>query len=221
MEWTAKFQLFLFDFDGLLVDTEAVHYQAYQQMSQISNLKFDLDFLNYLIVAHSSAEGLKNYFCQHCPSISDQQWQKLYRLKTELFLQLIKETEVNLMKGAKELITHLNDRHQTTCVVTNSPKPFIDAIVSKHKILQTISHWITKEQYSRPKPSPECYQLALQKLGQNGERAIGFEDSLKGFQALSQCQILPVLICHEEMPFVKNIKLKAGHHFSTLTDIKL
>ena len=34
MDWIKKYQLFLFDFDGLLVNTEEMHFLAYKQMCE-------------------------------------------------------------------------------------------------------------------------------------------------------------------------------------------
>lgn len=43
MEWTQDYHLFLFDFDGLLVDTEALHLEAYRRMCAEKGHTLDLD----------------------------------------------------------------------------------------------------------------------------------------------------------------------------------
>ncbi|MGD0665742.1 MAG: HAD hydrolase-like protein, partial [Rhabdochlamydiaceae bacterium] len=43
MDWTDKFDLFLFDFDGLLVDTEELHFKAYQMLCQGRGYKLPWD----------------------------------------------------------------------------------------------------------------------------------------------------------------------------------
>ena len=48
MQWIHDFQLFLFDFDGLLVDTEHLHYQAYVNMLSKHGYKLELNFGNFL-----------------------------------------------------------------------------------------------------------------------------------------------------------------------------
>lgn len=54
----------------------------------------------------------------------------------------------------------------------------------------------------KPKPDPECYLRAIALCAQPGDRIIGFEDSLRGLQALQQTSALPVLICPAHHPLI-------------------
>ena len=48
------------------------------------------------------------------------------------------------------------------CVATNSFREQIDAIRAQLKPLQSIPHWITREDYEKQKPHPEAYLRAIQ-----------------------------------------------------------
>ena len=62
MEWIEEYDLFLLDFDGLLVNTERVHYQAYQQvvqeMGQSKGIELSWSFEQYCAIAHSNSTAL-------------------------------------------------------------------------------------------------------------------------------------------------------------------
>ena len=61
-------------------------------------------------------------------------------------------------------------------------------------VLKNIDHWITREDYINPKPNPECYLRAILLYGKKGDRMVGFEDTIKGINALLQTPAKPVLI---------------------------
>src|SRR5690606_32858515 len=103
-----------------------------------------------------------------------------------------------------------------SCVVTNSPRVQVEAIRARSKPLQTITYWITREDYEKPKPNPECYQKAIALYGKPLDRVVGFEDSLKGYMALKQSGAKAVLICDENHPQMQREELQGALRFSSL-----
>ncbi len=88
------------------------------------------------------------------------------------------------MPGAEELLTYLSEHQIARAVVTNSPRNQIEWIMEKIPLLQTIPLFVTREDYTLPKPSPEGYLLAKERLRVFHKKGIGFEDTRKGVEAL-------------------------------------
>lgn len=185
MRWINQYQLFLFDFDGILVNTEELHYQAYQEMCLKRGFTLDWDWRTYIQHGMFSATGLKEGIYNKFPDLKKQEpfWDVLYQEKKKLYLDSLKRG-VPLMPGVADLLAALEKGGVKRCVVTHSPLEQIELIRSQHPILRTIPLWLTREDYSQPKPSPECYQKAIEKLGSKGDAIIGFEDSPRGLEAL-------------------------------------
>ncbi len=59
MKWIHDFQLFLFDFDGLLVDTEGLHYAAYVNIMAARGYRLDWSFAEYSQMAHLNSTADK------------------------------------------------------------------------------------------------------------------------------------------------------------------
>jgi beta-phosphoglucomutase len=196
MQWIQDYQLFLFDFDGLLVNTEEIHFQAYQNMCEKYGFKLDWSFARYCRAAHYRAEGLKEEIYKALPGLYQEQpnWDVLYAYKREQVIHLLESGAVQLMPGVIELLTVLQKDNIKRCVVTHSPHTLVEVVRRQHKILDTIPHWITREHYSQPKPHPEGYQLAIQKFSSAQDKVIGFEDTPRGIEALLQTSAKPVLI---------------------------
>lgn len=218
MDWIHKFQLFLFDFDGLLVNTEHLHYQAYVNMLSKRGCRVLWSFAQFCSLAHLNADALKEQIYLEFPLL-DPDWQMLYSEKKKIYIELLASGKVEIMPGVFSLLKELEKAKIRRCVVTNSGLEQIQMIREQQSILQTIPHWITREDYSLPKPNPECYLRAIELYGKDGDRIIGFEDSLRGLTALQQTPALPVLICDTQHPLFR--EAKGAIHFRSLNDILL
>src|ERR1700722_13196293 len=101
MRWIHNFNLFLFDFDGLLVNTEEIHYMAYKRMFAGRGLSLTWDFNYYCTLAHYSAEGLRDQVYAQFPVLKEIEpsWPVLYAEKKQAIIDLLNEGKVNLMPG--------------------------------------------------------------------------------------------------------------------------
>ena len=218
MDWIHRFQLFLFDFDGLLVSTEHIHYQAYMNMLARHGWNARWDFSKFCSLAHLNADALREAIYLEFPKLNPN-WGSLYEEKKEIYMDLISSGKIALMPGAEALLFALEKGGISRCVVTNSPLSQIEQICSSNEALRTSPHFITREDYVKPKPDPECYLLAIRLHGKKGDKIIGFEDSARGFEALKKTPALPILIC--EKPHL-HLELSHGaHHFKSLESISL
>ncbi|MBI5346300.1 MAG: HAD family phosphatase [Chlamydiae bacterium] len=200
MRWIHEFQLYLFDFDGLLVNTEHIHFQAYINMLSLRGYKLDWTFNEYCSIAHYDDKGIKENVYAKFPLLYEQEpnWENLRRQKNEIYLSLLNLGKVEMMPGAEKLLKLLADKKINRCVVTNATRPQIEIIKRTNGILETIPHWVTREEYLNPKPSPDCYIRAIELYGKKGDRIIGFEDTLRGLRALLQTPATGVLISASE-----------------------
>jgi len=210
MKWLQDYQLVLLDFDGLLVNTEAIHLAAYERMCAHRGFHLDWNLNAFYEKAHLEASGLKEAIYREFPDLFAQEpnWEILYAEKKKNYKELLKSGLVQLMPGVEKLLRELARLKIKRCVVTNSTKEEIQIIKEMLVPLYSIPYWITREHYSRPKPDAECYLKALSLLAAQKDRVIGFEDSLKGLQALEAAKVKGVLICSPDHP-----QLKKGSFF--------
>lgn len=216
MRWIRQFDLFLFDMDGLLVDTEKLHYRAYQILCERNRATLPFDFPEYLKVAHLSDEGLKQALL---PLLGGGEWSEHYEEKKKLYMELIASGEITLMPGVEKLLDSLSVQKIKRCVVTHSSKEQVSVIKKALPILNTIPLWVTREDYDAAKPAPDGYLKAIELLADPGDAIVGFEDSFRGFSALKGTYALPVLICDPAHPQLRLDALKDAIHFSSFSSI--
>ncbi|NGX56550.1 MAG: Beta-phosphoglucomutase [Candidatus Anoxychlamydiales bacterium] len=218
MDWIDSFQLYLFDLDGLLVNSEMIHYQAYIDMLDRRGFKLNWSFLKFCEVAHFSDVSLKEGLYSFFPSLYNQEpnFNILRKEKNEIFLKLLSSSKVDLMNGVKKLLEELDKKNIKRCVVTNSSNIMCDIIKSKQPTLKTIPNWITRLDYINPKPDPECYNKAITLFAKKGDRIIGFEDSTRGLNALLKTTATAVLINPKEDILSQGIRSNKVYHYKSI-----
>lgn len=221
MQWIKRFQLFLFDFDGLLVNSEHLHFQAYIQLCARRGYKLSWDFSRFSDAAHHKSTDLRDQIYAEFPALyaEEPDWHILYEEKKQIFLELVHTMGVEFMPGAFSLLEALQEENINRCVVTNSALPLIALIREQNPLLDTIPHWITREHYSLPKPDPECYLTAIAKLAKPEDRIIGFEDSPKGLNALLGTRATPILICPPDIGYLPQALKGNVRYYSSFLDI--
>lgn len=221
MRWISHYQLFLFDFDGLLVNTEELHYQAYLNMCAERGFKLNWSFFRYSEAAHHSSSALREQIYAELPELHQMEpnWSVLYEEKKEALLKLIHQGSAHLMPGVADLLQALNRANINRCVVTHSLNTLIHPIREQNPILNTIPHWVTREDYAIPKPDPECYRVAISRYAKEGDRIIGFEDSPRGFNALMGTRATPVLICPRDYPYLAKLLESKINYYPSFSDI--
>ncbi len=221
MDWIKSFDLFLFDLDGLLVDTEHIHYEAYVNMCARRGFNLDWSFEKYEEIAHTSSDGIRLSIESELPMLfQNASWETLYQEKKQEYISLLKSSKIRLMPGVKELLSSLAKEKKSRCVVTHSNKTITDIIRASLPLLNTVPNWITREDYLKPKPDPECYLRAIALYGKRGDRIIGLEDTFKGLAALLGTPALSVLICHAHHPQLDSVLPKGALHFEAISDIE-
>ena len=221
MDWIKKYQLFLFDFDGLLVNTEEIHHQAYQNMCAARGYQLDWSFPHYCDIAHRSAENIRIHIYKDLPALHREEphWEKLYAEKKAKYTRLLEAGAVQMMPGAEGLLKRLAKDDVSRCVVTNSAADHIEIIKKQQPILDTIPHWITREHYTHPKPHPECYQFAVEKYADANDAIIGFEDTPRGLAALQGTRAQPVLVASKTHGYVSEIALDGVIHVQSFEEL--
>lgn len=226
MEWIHFYQLFLFDLDGLLVNTESLHYLAYKNMLQAHNFTLPWDFRRYCMTAHYHSDKIADEFLELFPSLYSQgyTWDQLYEQKKQEVMDLLNAGKVSLMPGVEELLKALHKAQIKSCLVTHSPEELVSIIRQQHPIVDTIPYKITRSDYTHPKPNPECYLKAIREYASPGDRVIGFEDSPRGLRALMGTNARPVLISEVTYPEIPEFVNQGVLHFPTfaaITDEKI
>ena len=144
-KFLTSYDIILFDFDGLLVDTEPLHFFAYKEMCSKNQVHLNWDFTRFCKEAHSSALGIWKAFQKESPSLLKKKSKDvLYQEKKEIYQELLKTTVLKLMPGVDALLQALATSNTLSAVVTNSARSQVEPVRKTLSILNVIPLWITQ-----------------------------------------------------------------------------
>lgn len=185
----------IFDMDGLMIDSERVTFECYQERLKDMNLTIDEEF--YKTLLGKPIKGIYQRFYDVYGNDFPIQnvIQDVHQLMAERF-----ETEgVPVKKGLVELLHYLKDNNYKTIVATSSNRDRVDKILAQAKITEFFDDSICGDEVTKGKPNPEVFLKSCQKLGVNVDEAIVLEDSEAGIQASYDANIK--VICIPDMKY--------------------
>ena len=185
----------IFDMDGLMIDSERVTFECYQERLKDMNLTMDEEF--YKTLLGKPIKGIYQRFYDVYGNDFPIQnvIQDVHQLMAERF-----ETEgVPVKKGLVELLHYLKDNNYKTIVATSSNRDRVDKILAQAKIPEFFDDSICGDEVTKGKPNPEVFLKSCQKLGVNVDEAIVLEDSEAGIQASYDANIK--VICIPDMKY--------------------
>lgn len=185
----------IFDMDGLMIDSERVTFECYQERLKDMNLTMDEEF--YKTLLGKPIKGIYQRFYDVYGNDFPIQnvIQDVHQLMAERF-----ETEgVPVKKGLVKLLHYLKDNNYKTIVATSSNRDRVDKILSQAKITEFFDDSICGDEVTKGKPNPEVFLKSCQKLGVNVDEAIVLEDSEAGIQASYDANIK--VICIPDMKY--------------------
>jgi len=187
-----EYDVFIFDFDGTIMNTETYHCLAWSNaLSEYKNENIKISLLEYQENFHKLDKNYSKNFLEINYNIFD--YDIIYKLKQFHYQELIKNNELFFMNNYENFLNFLLDNNKIIVVVTNTSIKSIEIFKQKYPILSNINKFYTKELFINKKPHPECY-IKVSNDYKNFKK-IGFEDSLVGIHALYQVEdITPILI---------------------------
>jgi len=185
----------IFDMDGLMIDSERVTFECYQERLKDMNLTMDEEFYKTLLGKPIKGIYQRFYDVYGNDFPIENVIQDVHQLMAERF-----ETEgVPVKKGLIELLHYLKDNNYKTIVATSSNRDRVDKILAQAKITEFFDDSICGDEVTKGKPNPEVFLKSCQKLGVNVDEVIVLEDSEAGIQASYDANIK--VICIPDMKY--------------------
>lgn len=170
----------IFDFDGIIVDSEPMHYEAFQRTLESHGLHFSWEEYCETYIGFDDRDGFKEAFkTGGCP-LPNRNLKYLIRTKAEIFQQLVRAGRATPLPGAVELILSI-PRALPIALCSGALREDILPILNTLGLSNAFTHIITAEDTPKSKPDPAPYRLAIEKLKlPDPSRAVAIEDTPAG-----------------------------------------
>jgi beta-phosphoglucomutase len=184
----------IFDFDGVISDTEPTHLQAFNKV--LSKYKIEISQTDYYkdYLGLNDYEGFKEMAKAHNLQLDDEEIEDLITQKGKIFEELAK-TESNIIEGITEFLSMLKQNNIRMSICSGAVRSDIDAILSGTGLLGFFEVIITANDVKESKPDPAGLNMTLQRLNEMRDNVIlptecvVVEDSPWGLEAARKAGI--------------------------------
>jgi beta-phosphoglucomutase len=172
---------FIFDLDGVIVDTAKYHYLAWKKIATDLGIEFTHEH-NELLKGVSRVRSLDIILGLGQVEASQEQKDQWLIQKNEDYLSyLVDMDQSEILPGVMKVLKFLKANQQP--IALGSASKNARPILEKTGILSYFDAIVDGNDVSNAKPDPEVFLQAAQKLSITNENSIVFEDSVAGIQA--------------------------------------
>lgn len=172
---------FLFDLDGVLVDTAQYHFLAWQRMAAELGIHFG-EAENEQLKGVSRAESLNRILAWGGKSLSDAEKQHWMTLKNDWYLELVRGMPADdYLPGAHEFLRA--SRAAGIKVALGSASKNAPLILERLGWIPLFDAMVDGNVVTASKPDPEVFLEGARRLGLKPEECVVFEDSEAGVEA--------------------------------------
>ena len=167
----------LWDNDGVLVDTEALYFQATRE----ALATIGVELTRELFVRFSLEEGRSTFDLVREKGVTPEEVERLRSTRNQRYSALLR-AGVPVFEGAAEVLSRLHGRVRMG-VVTSALREHFDLIHRSTGLLRYFDFVLTREDYEQSKPHPDPYLAAIDRCGFRPDECLVIEDSVRGLAA--------------------------------------
>ena len=160
----------LLDLDGTLIDTEGLHFNAYKTAFAKWGYTFNEEDFQKLI---------HNGVYPSCHNLAE-----IRALKNKNLQSF--DGSVQWISGADVFLEKVLAARINFAIVTNTGRDNVEFFKQKLPVLSKVANWITREDTVLGKPHSQPYEEAKNRFWKEGQKIIGFENTVVGLRSLEK-----------------------------------
>ena len=180
----------IFDFDGLIIETEEPCYQARQEIYQSFGVTLDRKLYLTTIGSSSDHFNLYDHLEQLLGHPFDREAVRFQRRRRHRELADAQP----LLPGVREYIRAAQALGLKLAIASSSSREWVTGHLARRGLLADFPVIKCSDDVTRTKPSPEVYLAALDGLGLSPAEVLAFEDSPNGVLAAKQAGIFCIAV---------------------------
>lgn len=202
---------FIFDLDGVIVDTAKYHFLAWQKLAKSIGIDFSHE-QNEQLKGVSRVKSLEKILAWGNKTISEDKFNALMASKNDDYLSFIaKMNHDEILPDVPKVLNYLKAQNQP--ISLGSASKNARQILEKVDLLKQFDAIVDGNDVSKAKPDPEVFLIAAKALNIKPEDCIVFEDSVAGVQAANTANMISIGIGE------KSVLHEADYVFSDFTEI--
>jgi len=192
------YEAVIFDFDGVIVNSEPLHYQACCAVFQKIGIAISHEEYMQKYVGLSDKELFPHVFQEKQYHFSADEIHAFIQEKIKHYTDIISNiTQFPVITGLENFIDHLVKQNKMLAICSGSTKEEIASVLKKwnqHHLKDHFKTMVTSEDVIHGKPSPEGYLLTAKRLNIPTQHCLVIEDSPFGITAAKNAGMFVVAL---------------------------
>ncbi len=208
-------QALVFDFDGLIADTETPEFESWRAEFCEHGVELDIDEWIKCVGAGPTAWDVFD----HLESVLGEPYDRavVAARRRERFLALT--TEMGVMPGVSELLAEAHGDGVVCAIASSSESGWVGGYLSRFGLVDAFQAVVTRDQVALPKPAPDLYLEACRKIGVDVGRAVALEDSVNGVTSARAAGLYCIAVPNQ---ITARFDLShANHRVGSVAEVKL
>jgi putative hydrolase of the HAD superfamily len=182
----------VFDFDGLLMDTETTSLRVWQRLWRHHGLELDVD----TFFARHGGDMIEHRYTALAAAVGDA-FDRAAAQALRIQYRNELHAKLPLSPGIEAWLDEARDLGLRTAIASSSPTEWVVEHLSRVGFLDRFELFACGDEVAAPKPDPAVYELALKKLELPPSAAVAFEDTPHGVAAAKATGLRCVAIPHQ------------------------
>jgi beta-phosphoglucomutase len=181
---------FIFDLDGVIVDTARFHFLAWQKLA--NDLGFDItEDQNERLKGVSRVRSLEKILEWGNVTLTQDEFMEQMALKNDNYLSYISTMDSgDILPGVSKIIDYLLEKNIP--IALGSASKNARSILEKTDLYRKFNVVVDGNDVDKAKPNPEVFLTAASKLKVDPSNCIVFEDSQAGVQASNNAGMISI-----------------------------
>jgi len=212
----------IFDFDGVITDSEVLHLRAFNKILARYNIEIKEEVYYKEYLGFTDLDCFEIVVREGGLGLDSEQIKNLIRQKNRVFEELA-ATEATIFEGVPEFLQMLNENGVPTAICSGAVLEEISLILEQSGLGPFFAAIVSGDQVTKGKPDPEGFLLALERLNKGNQNPIAanecvvIEDSHWGLEAGNAAGMHTVGITNTYDAEQLGIAEKVVERFSELT----
>lgn len=170
----------IFDFDGLIVDTESTGYQTWREI-------FAAEGEELAVETYAAVIGT-DFGAHYDPRVDlEARTGRVFDWAEVEQQRLLRERELRkdlrILPGVVERLEEAEELGLACAIASSSPRWWVEGWLQDLGLIRHFHHLTTVDDTGKVKPDPSLFLLAAERLGAGADELVIFEDSLNGLRA--------------------------------------
>ena len=198
----------IFDMDGVLVDSEPVHFRS-NQITLKELFDIDIDYEYYKHFIGSTVRAMWGEIHDHY-GITSMSGEELMAYNDEVLKKLLEQEDYPEVPGASAAVRRLKEAGYALAVASSSGREKIRRNIRNLGIEDCFSAIVSGMELKNPKPAPDIFLKAAATLRAEPEKCLVLEDSLNGIKA-GRAAGMTVVMVPDVFPYTDDLAPYVDH----------